>query len=180
MRRDIVAMRSAALLLPSVAVMATGISACSSEECLENKNSLPFAGFYTSQPVPEAISLDSLTIYGLGAPGDSLLHDSVRNISQTYLPFRIDEERSSFVIRYLQEPFGDIGLADTITFRYDIIPYFVSSACGAVYEYRMRSIATTNHLIDSVTCPEGIITNMNAENIRIYFRVALSDEDQEN
>ena len=177
MRRSLLFMRRLPMASVAFAVGSVMMS-CSSGECLENKNSLPLAGFYSSEPLPQAISLDSLSIFGIGAPGDSILHDSVRNLSQTYLPFRIDCDSTRFVIRYLQRPFGDYGISDTITFRYEIIPYFVSAACGAVYDYRMRSISTTHYLIDSVTCPDGRITNLNKENLMIYFRVATNDDEQ--
>lgn len=163
-------------ILPAgIALLVAGV-ACTNDECMENKNSLPLAGFYSSEAVPVAISVDSVTIYGIGAPGDSVLHDSVRNLKQSYLPFRIDQESTSYVIRYLQGELGRFRIADTITFNYDIVPWFVSSSCGVVYEYRMRDIVTTHHVIDSVTCPGGVIDNKNSENLRIYFRVAREEE----
>ena len=130
------------------------------------------AGFFSSTDTPEAITIDSLTIFGLGAPGDSILHDSVRSLDESYLPFRIDTPETTFVIRYLQGDLGRYHIADTITFRYDICPNFVSAACGVVYDYRMTEITTTHNVIDSVTCPSGIITNEDSQNLRIYFRVA--------
>lgn len=151
------------------------MSACGNDECFENKNSLPLAGFYSSAAVPQAISLDSISIFGIGAPGDSVLHDSVRNLKESYLPFRIDTGQTSYVIRYLQGILGYMEVADTITFNYEIQPWFVSSACGVVYNYRMKDIVTTHHVIDSVTCPGGVINNVNKENIRIYFRVATEE-----
>lgn len=153
--------------------------ACSSNECLENKNSLPLAGFYSSEDVPRKISLDSISIYGIGAPGDSILHDSVASLSESYLPFRIDRETTQYVIRYLGGEPGAHHLADTISFNYDIVPWFVSAACGAVYEFRMTSILTTHNIIDSVTCPQGTIDNTDIENLRIYFRVSTSGEGEE-
>ena len=149
--------------------------ACTNDECMENKNSLPLAGFYSSDSVPRAISIDSLTVYGIGAPGDSILHDSVAKLSETYLPFRIDQGSTAFVINYLQGRLGKFHMADTIVFNYEIVPWFVSSACGAVYEYRIKDIVTTHTVIDSVTCPSGVIDNKNAENIRIYFRVSTTE-----
>ena len=148
------------------------IVACSTDECFDNKNSLPLAGFYSADSVPKAIAIDSISIYGVGAPGDSVLQDSVRNLSQTYLPFRIDQETTTYVIQYLAGLAGDLGVRDTIVFDYEIVPYFVSSACGAIYEYRMREIRNTHFLIDSVSCPTGIIDNKNIENLKIYFKVA--------
>lgn len=165
------------LAAPAVMSVIIGIAACSNDECYENKNSLPLAGFYSSGSEPSAISLDSISILGIGAPGDSVLHDSVSGISQSYLPFRIDQESTTFVVRYLQGILGRYRVADTITFNYEIVPWFVSSSCGVVYDYKIRSIVSTHNIIDSVTCPDGMIDNKNAENLRIYFRVSTEEEE---
>lgn len=163
--------------LAGVAVM-VAMSSCSSGECFENKNSLPLAGFYGSGEKPEKIALDSISILGVGAPGDSILQDSVRGLSQSYLPFRIDQGSTTYEIRYLFGEAGLLELNDIITFNYDIEPWFVSSACGVSYRYVMKSIETTHNFIDSVTCPAGVIDNMDAENIRIYFRTSVSGEEE--
>ena len=147
------------------------VSACSNSECYDNKNSLPLAGFYSSTVSPKAISLDSISILGIGAPGDSVLQDSVRSLSEVYLPFRIDQNSTTYQIRYLGGTAGLLKIMDEITFNYDIVPMFVSSACGAVYYYKMKSIEHTENFIDSVVCPTGEITNANIENLKIYFRV---------
>lgn len=170
-------------LLPTVGPSLIGglalLASCSTGECLENKNSLPLAGFYTSEVKPQQISLDSISIYGIGAPGDSVLHDSVRNLSQSYLPFRIDQGQTKYVIQYLSGLLGRYHIADTITFNYNIVPWFVSSACGVVYNYEMTSIETTHNIIDSVICPLGTIDNANIENLKIYFKVNTSEEGEE-
>lgn len=161
------------------AAMLAGIGACNSDECYDNRNSLPLAGFYTATETPEAVSIDSVSIYAIGAPGDSVLHDSVRTLSQTYLPFRIDgnASRVRYVIRYLQGNLGRLGIADTISLSYDIEPKFVSAACGVVYIFRITDISTTRYCIDSVTCPRGYIDNVAVENIHIYFRVNTADDE---
>ena len=151
------------------------IGSCAGSECYDNQNSLPLAGFYSSQEVPVAISLDSISIIGIGAPGDSILQDSVRTLSEVYLPFRIDQNSTTYAIFYLGGLPGKFGVFDEITFNYDIIPMFVSSACGTVYYYKMNSIEHTDNFIDSVVCPLGEITNANIENLKIYFRVASDD-----
>lgn len=162
------------MMLPAVMVLMTAIGACTNEECYENKNSLPLAGFYSSDSVPKSVSIANVSVYGIGAPGDSVLHDSVASLSETYLPFRIDQESTSYVIKYLEGRLGLLSVADTITFNYEIQPWFESSACGAFYRYLIKDIETTHHVIDSVTCPGGVIDNKNAENIRIYFRVSTT------
>lgn len=149
---------------------------CSTTECFDNQNSLPLAGFYSSQKVPIPITLDSLSILGVNCPGDSILQDSVRTLSQVYLPFRIDQPSTSYEIRYLGGTAGLYRITDEITFDYEIIPMFTSVACGAVYYYKITNIDYTTNFIDSVTCPGGVITNANIENIRIYFRVNPEDE----
>lgn len=163
------------LAVPAFFIGMVVAGACSNDECFDNKNSLPLAGFYSSDTVPSSIQLSAVTIYGIGAPGDSILHDSVSGLSETYLPFRIDEGTTSYVIKYMEENLALFNLADTITFDYEIVPWFVSSACGAIYKYKMRTITTTHHIIDSVSCPEGEIDNRNIQNLRIYFRVSESE-----
>lgn len=161
------------LIASAMAIM----TACSTKECYENRNSLPLAGFYSSSEEPEAISLNSITIAGIGAPGDSLLHDKASSLSETYLPFRIDSPETSYAIRYTGADYGNLNLADTITFRYKIIPWFISEECGATFKFEIENIETTHTFIDSVTCPTGIIDNINTQNLRIYFRVDDGDND---
>lgn len=165
---------AAVLLAVAVATVASG---CSTNECYENRNSLPLAGFYSSEDTPVAISIDSISIAGIGAPGDSVLHDSVKSLSQTYLPFRIDSPETSYEIRYLGGIPGILRLADTITFRYKIIPWFISDECGATFKFEMEDITSTHLFIDSVTCPTGEINNINTQNLRIYFRVDTGNDE---
>ncbi|MCH5235485.1 MAG: hypothetical protein J1E16_09330 [Muribaculaceae bacterium] len=152
-------------------VLTLGISGgCATSECYDNQNSLPLAGFYSSEEVPAPIALEAISIYGVGAPGDSVLQDSVKNISEVYLPFRIDQNSTTYQIFYLSGWPGQYGIFDEITFNYDIVPMFVSAACGTVYYYKMTSIEHTDNFIDSVVCPKGEITNANIENLKIYFK----------
>lgn len=166
-------------LTVTVMIFMTALASCTGNECLENRNSLPLAGFYASTDNPSAIVIDSISIYGLDVPGDSILMDSARSVSEAYLPFRIDEPSTSYVIQYLQKNLSRYNLRDTITFVYDIIPFFVSSGCGAIYKYRVTDIHHTSALIDSVTCPYGTIDNENIQNLRIYFRVSTEKEGEE-
>lgn len=158
-----------AVLLGSVLV------SCGSDECYDNRNSLPLAGLYSAQ-TKQAISLDSISVWGIGVPNDSLVLDTARNVQQIYLPFKIDETRTSFVIRYdalrKRNPYTP---NDTITFSYQNVPVFESQACGVFYEFKDVTIKYTTHFIDSVACPNGFIDNTPATNLQIYFRTQSSD-----
>lgn len=169
-RQNIKILKSLFGPLVFISLLVPFVVGCSTSECFDNQNSLPLAGFYSSTKDPKAISLDSITILGIGAPGDSILQDSVRTLSQVYLPFRIDQNSTTYQIRYLSGLAGMLRITDRITFNYDIIPMFVSTACGTVYYYKMTSIEHTDNFIDSVVCPGGEITNANIENLKIYFK----------
>lgn len=145
---------------------------CSSEECLQNRNALPLAGFYNSFDSKQTVSIDSLEVYGVGAPGDSILSPGTQPLSQLYLPFRLDSDTTKYVFRYLHKELAQQNIVDTVTFIYSRDPRFVSSACGVSYVFGIKEIKTTGLLIDSVTCPMGEITNMDSENLNIYFRVS--------
>lgn len=154
------------LVLMSVALILSG---CSSNECLENGTSLPTAGFFSSQPVPEPISIEGLKVWAIDAPGDSVLFNDGSQISELYLPFNLDADVTSYVFEY---PSSSGYMADTISFRYHRQPWFVSSACGAVVNFKIEDISHSSLMIDSVTCPDGIITNAVGQNIKIYFKVS--------
>ncbi len=147
------------------ALLAAG--ACSSSDCTDNRNSLPLAGFYSSQDPTQAVSLDTLYIGAPGAPNDSVL--TVRGASEAYLPFDLEKSRTTFVFRYNRVP---EALFDTISFNYRTKPWFESQECGVIYLYEIENISTTTHFIDSVSCPKGVIDNKPGQNLRIYLRIS--------
>lgn len=147
------------------------ITSCNSSGCYDNRSSIPLAGFYSSSSGTR-ISLDSIDIMGVGAPGDSLLLDSGTSASQVYLPLRSDSESVTFNIAYDYEQL--FGLEDRLTFVYESYPYFTSAECGAMYRYRITDVRHTSVLLDSVaiTAPDSIITNVEIETVQLYFRTA--------
>ncbi len=150
-------------------ILLVGVAACNSDEgCEGNTSSMPLAGFYSSQ-TKKAITIDSLTVFGVGVPNDSLLLDTAR-ASQTYLPLDIEKTQARFVIRYDQQQLAALKLADTITIDYSPRPYFHSEECGAMYYFDVKGYRTTNVLIDSMQIITPVFDNTTAETIKIYFR----------
>lgn len=162
--------RCAALICIALGMLGCMYS-CGSGGCLENATTLPLAGFY-SGTTKTAISVDSLEVRGIGAPGDSLLLAPRRGVSELYMPFRADYSSISWVFAFKLEGFYYPQLYDTITFGYNTIPYFASADCGAMYVYRVNSMRYTTHVIDSVAITDSLFTNVNKEQIQIFFRTA--------
>lgn len=163
------------LLAGALSVMASGCT----EECTDNQNALPLAGYYSSPKPTQTVSVDSLEIYGVGAPGDSILVDGSGSRSSVYLPFRIDSDTTVYVFRPITAAAKAADIRDTVRFIYSREPHFVNTACGVSYIFRMRAIECSGEVIDSVTCPGGEITNANRENLHIYFHATESETDPE-
>lgn len=151
-----------------------GLTGCNSSGCINNQNSIPLAGFYSFTSLT-GISVPNLTVGGVGAPGDSLILNN-SSASSVYLPFRSQQPETSFFFHYNQEGINDDAFNDTLTFTYSSIPYFASEECGAMFRYIITSYTYTKHLIDSVGLVDSVITNVDRERIRIYFRTATEEE----
>lgn len=149
------------------------LEGCNTTGCTDNQNALPLAGLY-SYETGKSITVDSIEIGGIGAPNDSLLYDVYEKMSVVYLPFRSTAERSSFYFRYSQQALAQHSVADTLTFTYSSSPYFVSEDCGAMYFYRITSLAYTRHVIDSIAITDSLVTNSDTERLKIFFRTGDS------
>lgn len=145
-----------------------GFSSCSNDTCEQNQSSVPQAGFY-SMSTKKTISIDSLLIYGVGAPGDSAMLQN-KAASKVFLPLRANTSETKFVIHYSRKALEALGINDTITISYNPSPYFDSPECGAFYVFDVKNIECTKYFVDSISCITNRITNVDAESIHIYFR----------
>lgn len=158
-----------------VAVFVTG---CGSEGCSDNRSSIPLAGFY-SMSTGEKISTNMLQIGGVGAPNDSLLLKAGRNVSEVFLPFRHYEPSAKFQITYKFDAEEAPEVIDIVEFTYDAYPYFVSNDCGAMLRYRITGVNHTENILDSVAVVplDSVVTNVEQEYIRLYFRTDEAAEE---
>lgn len=143
--------------------------ACSTDGCTGLRSAIPKAEFYSSTTA-KVISLDSLQISGVGAPGDSILMTAGTSASSVYLPFRSQQDATSWCLSYKWRDTDDPRLNDTVTFHYSSQPYFASAECGAMYRYTVHKVDYTTHLLDSVVMVDSLITNIDVSQIRFYFR----------
>lgn len=162
-------------ILMIIAGGAIVLTSCDTDGCTENQSSLPLAGFYSSTTGGQ-VSLDSLNIGGVGAPNDSLLLETGTTAQQIYLPLRSTASSTAFFINYAYKSLDNAAFNDTIWLDYTADPYFVSEECGAMYRYEITTMRHTTHLIDSVILLDSLITNIDIERLRIYFRTASAEE----
>lgn len=151
-------------------LMLVMVCTCSTDGCLDNQSSIPLAGFYSSSS-KSAISIDSLSIYGVGVPGDSMLANC-ETVSQVYLPLDMEHDSTCFVIHYNHAELSDTAYNDTITINYVAVPYFVSEECGAMYYYDITEYSCTTHLLDSMQITTDRFTNVDTETVKIYVRTS--------
>lgn len=156
--------------LLAACALPVALSSCNAVGCTDNQNSIPLAGFYSYSTL-KAITVDKITVGGVGAPNDSVLIYN-GSTQQIYLPFRPLQDTTAYYIHYNTKGIDDASLNDTLRFAYRRSPYFASEECGAMYRYVVTSFDATRHLIDSVALVDSVITNIDRETIRIYFRTA--------
>ncbi len=139
---------------------------------------MPYAGFYDSS-TGSAITLDSLQIYGLGMSEDDPISAAGERISALYLPMRSTQQSTGWIIAYKWSYLDYPQLNDTIVFDYTSSPRFASEECGVIYDYHIDEYRYTTHLIDSVIVTDSLITNIDLERIKVYFRTSSDDDTTE-
>lgn len=161
------------LLTATLSLLAWG---CNTNGCLENRSSIPKAGFYDSED--KKISLDSISITGIGADIEEPINKLGSSISSISLPMRSTKENTTWELAYRWKYLAGGTMADTISLDYESTPYFASEECGVIYRYHITQMRHTTHLVDSVILVDSMITNIDTEQIKIYFRTQSTDESQ--
>lgn len=141
-------------------ILATLTVSCSDNTCTDNATSLPLVRFYYSGSSSQQY-ISGLTVRGIGAPGDSILVDS-GNINEVTLPLMISTHKTQWEIK------GN-GFTDTLEVNYDVIPFFESAECGAMYNFKITEVSCTSSGIDSVVIVQKTVNNVSRETLRLYF-----------
>lgn len=172
-------LRTAVAAIAAAALLTVGgsLQSCNTDGCTDNASALPLMAFY-SMSTKTPIVLDSIDFGGVGTPDDSLLVKSGESVMNLYLPFRFEKESTTFRIHYdyKEQELDDPALDDVVTFYYTSRPYFASEECGAYYEYTIKKVEYTRHLIDSIGVSDSVITNVDRERIQVFIRTAEIDD----
>lgn len=160
-------------VLISIIALTIGLSVlltgCNSGGCTELRSAVPRADFYSSSTL-NAISVDSLQITGIGAPGDSVLYGPSQRLSTAYLPMPADVDRVKWRFEYMQKHLALYSISDTLSIKFDRTPWFAGEECGAMYKYRITQVDCTRNLIDSIAIVDSLVINVEQATFNIYFR----------
>lgn len=169
--------RTAVIIL--VASVAWLLAGCDVTGCLQNRNSIPLAGFYSAS-TGKAVSVSGVEIAGLGAPGDSVLYPSTQPVAQFYLPLRSSEDVTTYEFTFATGSGENIAVAvDAVTLEYTSYPWFASEDCGVMYRYHIDKVEYTTHVIERVEITDSLVTNLDIETIHIYLRDNSPQEGEE-
>lgn len=132
---------------------------CTEGSCFEETESYLKATFYNNE-TKKALAPDSISLNGLGQ--DSIIYSRTTGVKVALFPLNSSAESSKFIISIN-------GIIDTIEFLYTSYPHLISKECGYTYYHHLDSISTTGHNIDDIYIANRTITNLNVENIRIFY-----------
>ena len=149
------------------------LPACNTSGCTELRSATPRADFYSSL-TGDAISLDSVSVVGVGGRGDSVLSEPGKAVHQVYLPMPPKTDTVSWLFGYHWKAMSDYDITDNVTIVYTRQPWFAGEECGAMYRYHIKKVSYTENLIDSVTVADSLVTNIDRATLNIYFHVDIA------
>jgi hypothetical protein len=145
------------IILPGLILF---LASCTQGSCFEETESYLKASFYTGDITPKLATPDSLTLYGLN--NDSIIYYKSGNVQPALIPLDASKESCAFVIIIN-------GIADSIEFRYSSYPHLISKECGYTFYHQLDTIIAKHHAIKDIYISNKSITNLNVENIRIFY-----------
>lgn len=156
------------LIVVFVAILIVGCG----NGCFENRTSIPKVAFYASNAPERAISIDSISVYGVGQKTGAMIVDCGKRVTSLSLPFRNDADTTQYVVQYDMKALAQYGICDTLTFVYTRYPHFISADCGVTFNYRIDQFQYTTHMLESAALMVEEVTNIDQETLRLYYYVA--------
>jgi len=145
------------IIMPGIILF---LISCTNDSCFEETESYLKVSFY-SNITKKQVAPDSLTLYGLN--NDSLIYDQKSKVQPAHIPLNASTNNCAFVIKI-----NDV--ADTIEFLYSSYPHLISKECGYTFYHHLDTLPVyTKHAIIDIYTSNKTITNLDVENIRIFY-----------
>jgi hypothetical protein len=135
------------------------LASCTQGSCFEETESYLKASFYNYETRKLTVP-DSLTLYGLN--NDSIIYNKLAKVQPALIPLNASHDSCIFVVIIN-------GATDTIQFRYNNSPHLISKECGYTFYHHLDTVIPKYHAIKEIIISNRTITNLNVENIRIYY-----------
>lgn len=135
---------------------------CSPESCFEETDS-SLKVIFCLKTTGKRQAPDSLSVYGLNMELN-MIYNKAKGTTIALLPLNIATGNCKYIM--------DInGKKDTIELHYTSYPHIISKECGYTFYHNLYSdsLFYTLHEIDSIKIVKNTVTNINEENIRIYY-----------
>lgn len=144
------------LLLTTILLMVSCTS--DNETCREETRVVLRIGFFSSESSALA-SIDSVTIMGI--PDETLFYNNSKNINKVELPLVASGTATQFAIRFNEQ-------WDTLTVLHTTNPYFVSYACGMIYNHQIDTVLIRGAVSKSLKIDAKLVNNQNVQHLQIY------------
>ena len=144
------------IILPCLILL---MASCTPGSCFEETESYLKASFYSYETrkltVPDSLSLNGLN-------NDSIIYSKSAKVQPALIPLNASQDNCIFVIIIN-------GVIDTIQFRYTSYPHLISKECGYTFYHHLDTVIPKYHAIKEIIYSNKTVTNLNVENIRIYY-----------
>jgi hypothetical protein len=148
-------------LLVIAAVLILFLISCTPGSCFEETESYLKASFYAGDITPKLVAPDTLTLIGLNQ--DSIIYNKKQSVNVALMPLNASADTCTFVIEVN-------GVSDTIEFEYTSYPHLISKECGYTFYHHLDTVRNyTKHFIKDIYTSNTTVTNLNVENIRIFY-----------
>ena len=115
-------------------------------------------------------TLDILTVYAMGT--DSIIINDKTSASSLSLPLRTNVEETTLVFSYTYHAGDTLPQhydKDTIVFRHNNTPYFLTLDCNFVVKQVITGVSYTTNVLDSIVIVNPTAALDGTENIKIYY-----------
>lgn len=136
------------------------LTSCTPGSCFEKTDSLLDVSFYVFS-TKKAKAPDSLTVFGLGFDTNRI-YSATKGIKIASLPLNSATDNSVFILKI-------DNLTDTLSVSYSSYPHLISKECGYTYYHDIDNVIHSHNAIDSIWINKKTVTNLNEENLRIYY-----------